>query len=81
MTGRRPRRSATGWPQMPSPSTGCALLHDEPDLIDSYMAEVVGGPDGFALPCPDYAGFAAAMRRKLLREMQFVTTGAAPAGF
>lgn len=59
---------------------GLCVLHEEPDLIDSYLAEVVGGPDGFALPCADYAGFAAAMRRKLLRETQLVTAGANSVG-
>ena len=58
---------------------GLCVLHEEPDLLQSYMAEVVGGPDGFALQCADYAGFAEAMRRKLLRETQLVTTGAAQA--
>jgi hypothetical protein len=58
---------------------GLCVLHEEPDLIQSYLAEVVGGPDGFALPCADYPGFAEAMRRKLLRETQLVTTGEASA--
>lgn len=48
---------------------GLCVLHEEPDLLQSYMAEVIGGPDAFALPCPDYPAFAAAMRLKLLREL------------
>jgi Ca-activated chloride channel homolog len=48
---------------------GLCVLHEEPDLLQSYEREVIGGPGAFALPCPDYAAFAAAMRRKLVREI------------
>ena len=48
---------------------GLCVLHEEPDLVASFTAEVIGGPDAFALPCPDYAAFAAAMRQKLQREI------------
>jgi hypothetical protein len=48
---------------------GLCVLHEEPDLVQSYTDEVIGGPGAFALPCPDYPAFAAAMRRKLLREL------------
>ena len=48
---------------------GLCVLHEEPDLVESFTAEVIGGPDAFALPCPDYAAFAAAMRQKLQREI------------
>ena len=48
---------------------GLCVLHEEPDLLASYTAEVIGGPGAFALACADYADFAEAMRRKLLREI------------
>jgi hypothetical protein len=48
---------------------GLCLLHEEPDLLESYGAEVIGGPGAFAVTCPDYDGFAEAMRRKLVREI------------
>ena len=48
---------------------GLCVLHEEPDLLASYTAEVIGGPDAFALPCPDYPAFAEAMRQKLQREV------------
>jgi hypothetical protein len=48
---------------------GLCVLHEEPDLLQTYTAEVIGGPDAFALPCPDYPAFAEAMRRKLAREV------------
>ncbi len=48
---------------------GLCVLHEEPDLLESYTREVIGGPGAFALPCPDYPAFADAMRRKLLREI------------
>lgn len=48
---------------------GLCVLHEEPDLLASYLAEVVGGPASFALQCQDYSGFADAMRRKLQQEV------------
>lgn len=48
---------------------GLCLLHEEPDVLQYYEAEVIGGPGAFALPCPDPPAFADAMRRKLLREL------------
>ena len=61
---------------------GLCVLHEEADLLASYMREVVGGPGSFALTCADYASFAAAMRRKLVREtelMSGITLRRAPA--
>jgi hypothetical protein len=48
---------------------GLAVLNEEPDLLDHYLAEVVGGPGSFALDCADYADFAVAIRQKLRREI------------
>ena len=48
---------------------GLCVLHEEPDLLESYTREVIGGPGAFALTCADYTGFAEGMRRKLLREV------------
>lgn len=48
---------------------GLCVLHEEPDLLESYTREVIGGPGAFALACPDYAGFAQAMGQKLAREI------------
>ena len=45
-----------------------AVLNEEPDLLDHYRAEVIGGPGAFVLHTPDYAAFAEAIRAKLLRE-------------
>ena len=47
---------------------GLCVLHDEPNLVASYLREVVGGAGSFAAETPDYSGFAAAMARKLARE-------------
>ena len=44
---------------------GLCVLHEEPDLVATYTAEVIGGPGAFAVECQDYAGFADAMRQKL----------------
>jgi Ca-activated chloride channel homolog len=48
---------------------GLCVLHEEPDLLESYRQEVIGGPGAFALPCPDYPAFATALRAKFLREI------------
>jgi len=48
---------------------GLCVLHEEPDLVESFHREVIGGPGSFAQVCGDYHDFAAAMRRKLLREL------------
>jgi Protein of unknown function (DUF1194) len=47
-----------------------AVLNEEPDLLEHYRAEVIGGPGSFAMDCPDYAAFAEAIRRKLQRELR-----------
>lgn len=46
-----------------------AILNEEPDLLDHYQAEVIGGPGSFAMHTPDYQAFAGAIRQKLLREI------------
>jgi len=46
-----------------------AVLNEEPDLLDHYRQEVIGGPGAFAMHTPDYAAFAEAIREKLLREL------------
>ncbi len=48
---------------------GLCVLHEEPDLLQSYTDEVIGGPGAFAVTCQDYAAFAAAMKQKLAREL------------
>jgi hypothetical protein len=49
---------------------GLAVENEEPDLAQWYAAHLIGGAGAFAMPCPDYAAFAEAMKRKLLREAQ-----------
>jgi hypothetical protein len=48
---------------------GLCVLHEEPDLVESYTREVIGGPGAFALECQDFSGFADAMRQKLAKEV------------
>jgi hypothetical protein len=50
---------------------GLCVLHEEPDLLQSYTREVIGGPGAFALQCQDYNGFAEAMRQKLAKEIAY----------
>jgi Ca-activated chloride channel homolog len=55
---------------------GLCVLHEEPDLVESYTREVIGGPGAFAVQCQDYDGFAEAMRQKLRQEV--AAAGAGP---
>lgn len=48
---------------------GLCVLHEEPDLLESYTRDVIGGLGAFALQCQDFAGFEAAMRQKLRQEI------------
>jgi Ca-activated chloride channel homolog len=48
---------------------GLCILHEEPDLLESYTREVIGGPGAFAVTCQDYPAFAEAMKQKLAREL------------
>lgn len=48
---------------------GLCVLHEEPDLLESYTSDVIGGVGAFALQCQDYGGFEAAMRQKLRQEI------------
>ena len=49
---------------------GLAVLNEEPDLLEHYSQEVIGGPGAFAMDCADYGDFADAIGRKLVREMR-----------
>lgn len=49
---------------------GLAILSDDAGLADYFRQEVIVGPDSFVIAANDYAGFAEAMRRKLLREVE-----------
>ena len=48
---------------------GLCILHEEPDLLRSYIEEVIGGPHAFAVTCKSYQDFTEAMRQKLVREI------------
>lgn len=49
---------------------GLCILHEEPGLLDSYTADVIGGPNAFAVTCRTYDDFTEAMRQKLTREIK-----------
>jgi Ca-activated chloride channel homolog len=49
---------------------GLCILHEEPDLLDFYTSDVIGGPAAFAVTCKSYADFTEAMRQKLVREIK-----------
>jgi len=49
---------------------GLAILADEPDLDRYFRDELITGPDAFVEAASGYLDFAAAMRRKLLREIK-----------
>lgn len=50
---------------------GLAILADEPDLERYYRDSVIVGPGAFTLAADDFAAFAEAMRRKLIREIRY----------
>lgn len=50
---------------------GLAILTDDPLLDVYYRSEVVGGPGAFVLAVETLEDFASAMRRKLVREIQY----------
>jgi len=49
---------------------GLAVVNEEPDLVAHYASEVIGGQGSFVMDCADYADFAEAIARKLVREMR-----------
>ena len=50
---------------------GLAIVNEDAALLDYYRTEVRSGPDGFVMAAADYADFAEAMRRKLIREIEY----------
>lgn len=48
---------------------GLAILNDEPDLATYYKEQVIGGPRSFVESAKNFADFANAIRRKLIREI------------
>ncbi len=46
-----------------------AISNEQPDLARYFTANVITGPDAFVMQAPDYAGFAEALQRKLIREI------------
>lgn len=50
---------------------GLAILTDDSELTEYYRREVVGGADAFAMSAASYDDFAVAMRRKLIREIDY----------
>ena len=51
---------------------GLAILNDEPDLDRYYRDHVAGGPGSFVMVAREIEDFAEAMRRKLIREFEFL---------
>lgn len=50
---------------------GLAILTDEPDLASYYARNVIAGPDAFVMVAETFEDFAAAMKRKLIREIEY----------
>ncbi|GAB5467872.1 MAG: DUF1194 domain-containing protein [Rhodospirillales bacterium] len=52
-----------------------AILNEDPNLLEIYREQVIGGPQAFALSAVDYEAYGAAIEYKLLQELgppQFV---------
>jgi hypothetical protein len=50
---------------------GLAIQNEVSDLADYYRRNVQVGPESFVIAAKDYEDFAEAMRRKLLREIEY----------
>ena len=50
---------------------GLCILHEEPDLLESYTREVIGGPGAFAVVCADYPDFFFFFKQKTAYEMDY----------
>jgi hypothetical protein len=50
---------------------GLAIQNEVPDLADYYRRHVIGGPGAFVEVADDYVDFAEALRRKLIREIEW----------
>ena len=50
---------------------GLAITNEDPSLLSYFIDRVRTGDGSFALAATDYEAFAEAMRRKLLREIQY----------
>ena len=50
---------------------GLAITNEDPGLLSYFVDKVRTGDGSFALAATDYEAFAEAMRRKLLREIQY----------
>jgi hypothetical protein len=48
---------------------GLCVLYEEPDLVQYFESEVIGGPGAFAVVCASFEDFSEAMPRNLLREI------------
>lgn len=53
---------------------GLAITNEDPGLLSYFVDRVRTGDGSFALAATDYEAFAEAMRRKLLREIQYRPT-------
>ncbi|MEX0347722.1 MAG: DUF1194 domain-containing protein [Rhizobiaceae bacterium] len=58
---------------------GLVVLDDEEDLIGYFTDNVIGGKDAFVMAVEDYADFADAIKRKLIREIEAPLAGRLPA--
>lgn len=58
---------------------GLAVGEHEADILDYYQTEVIRGPGAFVESAPRQEDYPAAIRRKLLRELQSPMIGALPA--
>ena len=54
-------------------------MQDSVDKLEAYFTqEVIHGPDAFVMVAQGYDDYARAMRRKLLRELEFPMLGSVP---
>ena len=59
---------------------GLAINVDRPDLDEYYRRKVIIGPGSFVIAASGYDDFARAMKQKLLREIQVLSSSVSPPG-
>ena len=50
---------------------GLAIVNEDPGLARWYRSNVITGPGSFVIPAADFDAFAGAIRRKLMREIDY----------
>jgi hypothetical protein len=78
--GFGPRMAWRHFPLAGVTVNGLAVLGHDPEVLAHYRQQVIGGPGAFVEVAKGFAGYRAAMTRKLFREINDIVIGGAVAG-